>query len=75
MSLTTIERVYPFSPEFTWDDYTNYLYRISDDYGFLSVEQMHKEVKEFRMDDIKRAITFPWNVEEFVDYLFDANKE
>lgn len=73
MTLTAIEKLSPFSPEFTWDDYTNYLYHISDDYGFLSVEQMHEEVKEFRMNEIAKRITFSWNVEDFVDYLFDAN--
>jgi hypothetical protein len=73
MAPTTIEKLSPFSPEFTWDDYTNYLYRISDDYGFLTVEQMHNEVKEFKMDESTERITFSWNVEDFVDYLFDAN--
>ena len=73
MTLTAIEKLSPFSPEFTWDDYTNYLYHISDDYGFLSVEQMHNEVNEFKMNDIARRIKFSWNVEDFVDYLFDAN--
>lgn len=73
MTLTTIEKLSPFSPEFTWDDYTNYLYHISDDYGFLTVEQMHDEVKEFKMNEAAKRITFSWNVEDFVDYLFDAN--
>jgi hypothetical protein len=73
MAPTTIEKLSPFSPEFTWDNYTNYLYRISDDYGFLTVGQMHDEVKEFKMDEASTRITFSWKVEDFVDYLFDAN--
>lgn len=75
MSLATIEKLSPFSPEFTWDDYTNYLYRISDDYGFLTVEQMQEELKDFKMEDMIGKIVFPWCVEDFVDYLFDANDE
>lgn len=73
MHLATIEKLSPFSPEFTWDDYTNYLYRISDDYGFLTVEQMQEELKDFQMEDVIAKILFPWAVEDFVDYLFDSH--
>jgi len=75
MTLTTVEKVSPFSLGFTWDDYTNYLYRISDDYGMLTVEQMHSEARDFKMEEINRGITFPWSVEDFVDYLYDAKDD
>jgi hypothetical protein len=75
MTLTTLERVSPFSPEFNWDDYTNELYHLSDDYGYLSVEQMREELNHFGMSEYTSGITFSWNVEEFVDYLFDANTD
>lgn len=75
MTLTTLERVSPFSPEFNWDDYTNELYHLSDDYGYLSVEQMREELNHFGMSVYKSCITFPLNVEEFVDFLFDANTD
>lgn len=73
MSLNTIERLSPFSPSFTWDDYTNELYRFSDDYGYLSAEQMIDELKRFRMFSYVNRISFSMTVEDFVDFLFDAN--
>ena len=75
MTLTTVEKVSPFSLGFTWEDYTNYLYRISDDYGMLTVGQMHSEARDFKMEEINRGITFPWSVEDFVDYLYDAKND
>jgi hypothetical protein len=73
MSLSTIERLSPFSPSFTWDDYTNELYRFSDDYGYLSEEQMTNELKRFKMFSYVNRISFSMTVEDFVDFLFDAN--
>jgi hypothetical protein len=73
MSLSTIERLSPFSSSFTWDDYTNELYRFSDDYGYLSVEQMKNEIERFRMFSFTDKINFTMTVEDFVDFLFDAN--
>lgn len=73
MTLTAIDRVSPFSPEFNWDDYTNELYHISDEYGFLTVSQMHEELNRFKMSELSSRITFTWNVDEFVDLLFDVN--
>jgi hypothetical protein len=73
MSLSTIERLSPFSPSFTWDDYTNELYHFSDDYGYLSEEQMTNELKRFKMFSYVNRISFSMTVEDFVDFLFDAN--
>lgn len=75
MTLTTFTKVLPFSPGFTWDDYTDYLYRISDDYGMLTVSQMHSEAKEFKMDEVCSKINFPWSVEDFVDFLYDVDND
>jgi hypothetical protein len=71
MSLRTIERLSPFSSSFTWDDYTSELYCLSDDAGFLTVDQMNEELKRFQMPEHK--ITFSMTVDEFVDFLFDAH--
>ena len=73
MTITTAERVSPFTSEFNWDDYTSYLYHQSDDSGFLTVEQMVEELKVFQMDEFSNGITFSWHVEDFVNYIYDAN--
>lgn len=75
MALTAIDRLSPFSPEFTWDDYTNELYHISDEYGFLSVEQMQEEIQRFQMEGYSGRINCSSPVEDFVDFLFDANSD
>lgn len=74
-TLTAIDRVSPFSPDFNWDDYTNELYHLCDDAGYLSVEQMREELQHFGMGEFSSSITFSWNVEDFVDYLFDAHTD
>lgn len=73
MVLTTINRISPFSPNFTWDDYTNELYHLSDDYGFLTVDQMLEELDRFKMNDFADCIISSLSVEEFVDFLFDSD--
>lgn len=73
MVLTTIDRISPFSPKFTWDDYTNELYHLSDDYGFLTVDQMMEELQRFKMNDFADCIHSSLSVEEFVDFLFDSD--
>ena len=75
MTLTAIERLSPFCPDFTWDEYTNELYRISDEYGFLTVEQMQEEIQRFKMFGYSNLVTCSSHVEEFVDFLYDANSD
>ena len=72
MTVTTVERISPFNPEFNWDDYENYLYRLSDDYGILTIEQMDEELNAFQMNEHSNGITTPWHVEDFVNYIYDT---
>lgn len=72
MALHTIDRVSPFSPKFNWESYTNELYFFSDDYGFLTIDQMKDEVKRFQMYEYLNRIRASMTVEDFVDFLFDA---
>lgn len=73
MTVTTVERVSPFTYEFNWDDYTNYLYHRSDDSGFLTVDQMIEELNAFQMDEFSNGISYSWHVEDFVNYIYDTN--
>ena len=72
MNVTTVERISPFNPEFNWDDYENYLYRLSDDYGILTIEQMDEELNAFQMNEHSNGITTSWHVEDFVNYIYDT---
>jgi hypothetical protein len=73
MVLSARERVSPFSEEFNWNDYTNELYHLSDDYGFLTIEQMENELKSFKMSDFSKYINCSWTVDDFVNFLYDSN--
>jgi hypothetical protein len=75
MALSTIDRVSPFSPKFNWDSYTNELYRFSDDYGFLSIDQMKEEIERFKMSEYRNRINSSMTVDDFVDFLFDATPQ
>jgi hypothetical protein len=72
MALSTIDRVSPFSSKFNWDSYTNELYFFSDDYGFLTIDQMKEEIQRFQMYDYTNRINTSMTVDDFVDFLFDA---
>jgi hypothetical protein len=72
MAPTALKRTSPFSSDFTWDDYTNELFLLSDDYGFLTIDQMRDELNLFKMNDYL-DITCSLHVDEFVDILYDSN--
>ncbi len=75
MALSTIERISPFSPDFTWDEYTNELFFISDDYGFLTIDQMINELHSFKMTNFNDHVSCSMHVDDFVDFLYDSNDD
>jgi hypothetical protein len=69
--------VSPFSESFSWDDFEAFLYRISDDFGYLHYDQMMEIAEDFQMEQEFSLVKNKdkWTVDQFVNFLYDSETE
>jgi hypothetical protein len=69
--------VSPFSESFSWDEFEAFLYRISDQEGYLYYDQMLEIAEDFQMEQEFTLMqnNQKWSVDQFVNFLYDCESE